>query len=276
MMDIPKLLIIAGSDSGGGAGIQADLKVCNALGVYGMTAITAITAQNPCRVDSIYPVEANGVIAQVRTVGEVFDITHVKLGMLFNVAIISALVEELKTRPWKLIVDPVMVATSGARLLEEEAIDCMVHRLLPLAEVITPNIPEAEILYGQPIPDVPTMVRAAKMLSQKYQATIVLKGGHGVDDELCDVVAHAGKVDLITSKRVQAKGTHGTGCTLSSAIAAFLAKGESMQEAVFHAVGYVRGAIFAEKKLGKEVWGLGLPHELANDMVMTPYNEEMN
>lgn len=273
-MDIPKLLIIAGSDSGGGAGIQADLKVCNALGVHGMTAITAITAQNPCRVDSIYPVEAAGVVAQVRTVGEVFDITHVKLGMLFNTSIISALVEELKNRPWKLVVDPVMVATSGARLLEEEAIDCVVNQLLPLAEVITPNIPEAEILYGQSISDVPTMVRAAKALSRKYQTAVVLKGGHGIDDELCDVLAYEDSVEIITAKRVQAKGTHGTGCTLSSAIASFLAKGESIKEAVFHAVGYVRGAIFAEKKLGKDVWGLGLPQELADDMTMTSWIEE--
>lgn len=268
----PNLLIIAGSDSGGGAGIQADLRVCNTLGVHGSTVITAVTAQNPFGVRAIQAISPEIVVAQIHAIAEAFDIQYVKLGMLFNAEIISAIVDILQEKSWRLIVDPVMIATSGARLLEDSAIDILVNRLLPLATVITPNLMEAEALCQYPLHSAVEVVDAAQELSQRYHATIVLKGGHREGQMVCDVVADGKNVWLLQAPRLEAKGTHGTGCTLSAAIGAFLAKGEPMLEAIRNGVAYVRGAILSGTQLGDHAWGLGIPRELDKDIEVILYD----
>ncbi|MBD3224992.1 MAG: bifunctional hydroxymethylpyrimidine kinase/phosphomethylpyrimidine kinase [Caldithrix sp.] len=252
----PVALTIAGSDSGGGAGIQADLKTFSANGVYGMSVITALTAQNTQGVRGIYGVPPAFIDQQLQTVLDDISTHAVKIGMLHSSAVINTVVENLiKYQPQHIVLDPVMVAASGDKLLEDEAIADLKTNLLPLATVITPNIPEAEVILQDKIQSIADMKQAVQNIADLTGGvSVLLKGGHGRDDQLIDVLYNAPENTIREYKfeRVQTKNTHGTGCTLSSAIAAALAKGFALQEAVAHGVNYVHEAIIqgAEYKLG--------------------------
>lgn len=221
-MPYPKCLTIAGSDSGGGAGIQADLKTFAALGAYGMTAITALTAQNTVGVQGVLPVDADFVTAQLRSVIDDLGIDAAKTGMLHNAAVIRAVVETLPPEV-PLVVDPVMVATSGDVLLEPEAVAAVKELLLPRATVITPNIPEAEILLAAPVTDLATAARALGA----HCAAVLLKGGHGHEDTARDVlyIRDSDEIHILEAPRLDTRNTHGTGCTLSAALCAQLGLG---------------------------------------------------
>ena len=238
-------LSIAGSDSGGGAGIQADIKTMTMNGVYAMTAITALTAQNTCGVRGIVETSPDFLGQQLDAVFEDIFPDAVKIGMVSSTALIEVIAEKLKFYGAKnIVVDPVMVATSGARLIEDEA--------LPLATVITPNIPEAEILTDTGIKDADAMVQAACSLSEKYGCSALIKGGHSINDAN-DVLFKAGakKEIWFQGERIQNPNTHGTGCTLSSAIASNLAKGMELEEAIEEAKAYLSAALAAMLDLGK-------------------------
>ncbi|WP_433748356.1 bifunctional hydroxymethylpyrimidine kinase/phosphomethylpyrimidine kinase [Falsibacillus pallidus] len=249
----PMALTLAGSDSGGGAGIQADLKTFQELNVYGMSAITAVTAQNTTGVQGVYPVEVEGILQQIDSIGEDLPPHAIKTGMLFNSEIIEAVAGRLKTYQWKnIVVDPVMIAKGGAPLLLEEAVNALKDHLLPLAEVITPNIPEAEVLTEMKIKTYEDKMHAIKILSSMGPKIVVLKGGHDTDDqESVDIVYDGDTFTELRSSRIQTKNTHGTGCTFSSAIAAFLAQGKSTMEAVRLAKAFIQAAIEDSLDIGK-------------------------
>lgn len=245
------VLSIAGSDSSGGAGIQADLKTMTAHGVYGMTAITALTAQNTTGVTEI--VESNPHFLEEQIDACLTDIPAdaVKIGMLPSVEQVRVVARKLKEYEVKnIVVDPVMVATSGSRLMENSTPDVMAKMLFPLARVITPNIPEAEVLTGMQIEDKIDMERAAKKLGEKYGCGVLVKGGHCVEDA-SDVLFDSGCVTGFEGERINSSNTHGTGCTLSSAIASNLALGFDLKEAIRNAKGYITKAIAADPNLGK-------------------------
>ena len=244
-------LTIAGSDSSGGAGIQADLKTMLMNGVYGMSAITALTAQNTTGVRDILEVSSDFLREQIDAVFQDIPPDAVKIGMVSNIELIQAIGERLKFyRARHIVVDPVMVATSGSRLLKSNAVEAMEEELFPIAEVITPNIPEAETLFGKKIEDEAEMVSAAEALSGKYGCAVLLKGGHAVN-EANDFLFVDGHGVWFRSKRIDNPNTHGTGCTLSSAIGANLAKGFELEEAVHRAKDYVSGALGAMLDMGE-------------------------
>jgi hydroxymethylpyrimidine/phosphomethylpyrimidine kinase len=248
-------LTIAGSDSGGGAGIQADLKTFAAFGVYGTSAITAVTAQNTHGVTAWEPVSTELVIAQIETVASDLPPHAVKTGMLATAAIVEAVgatIAELELP--NLVVDPVMIAKGGARLLQQDAVAAIVAELLPRAEVLTPNIPEAEVLIGTPIRTVDEMREAARRIRKLGPRVVVLKGGHlppGSDPDSCtDVVSSAHMEFELRGPRVATSNTHGTGCTFAAAIAAGLALGQPVEQAIREARAYVEGAIRQAPNLG--------------------------
>lgn len=251
----PRILTIAGSDSGGGAGIQADLKTFEALGCYGMSALTALTAQNTKVVKSIYPVEPRFVREQLEAVLEDIGVDAVKIGMLFSVEVIQTVAAVLKAYSVKnIVLDPVMVAKSGDKLLKSEAVNALVEHLFPLASIVTPNLPEAEAILSRSIESPEEMELAAKELVHICQA-VVLKGGHtgdskGSRDFFTDNQGHS---FWLEGERIQTPNTHGTGCTYSSAIASYLGSGVSLSEAVSLARTYLQGAIRegAFRKIGK-------------------------
>ncbi|NQT91118.1 MAG: bifunctional hydroxymethylpyrimidine kinase/phosphomethylpyrimidine kinase, partial [Lentisphaerae bacterium] len=237
---------IAGSDSGGGAGIQADLKTFAAFGVFGTSAITCITAQNPAGVDGIEPVSPGMVALQVRAVSGAFPIAAAKTGMLFSDAIIRATAEAVRDCGIRqLVVDPVMVATSGARLLKEDAVSALVTELMPLAGVVTPNLPEAAILCGRDLETLDDMRAAAEEISRRFDVSCLLKGGHmeGNSGEMTDVLCHGGEVQTFSSPRVPGAETHGTGCSFSAAMTACLASGEDVVESARRAKQFVSDAL---------------------------------
>lgn len=241
------VLTIAGSDSGGGAGIQADLKVFSALGTYGMSVITALTAQNTVGVFGVEWVKPEMVSAQINAVFEDIRVDAVKIGMVANQPIIEAVADGLeKHKPPYVVLDPVMVAKSGDKLLQEDAIAVLKKRLLPLATLITPNLPEAETLLGRKIDGLKEMEQAAKELAERYGVHALVKGGH-LSGAPVDVLS-TGRV--YKGKRVDTKHTHGTGCSLSSAIAAYLARGEELETAVGKAKHYVEEAIRHAEPIG--------------------------
>ena len=247
------VLSIAGSDSSGGAGIQADIKTIAAHRLFAETAITALTAQNTLGVSGVLDVDPAFVAKQIDAVFEDIRPAAVKVGMVSSAAIIEAVADALERHAAaNIVVDPVMVATSGARLIGDDAIEALKARLLPLADVVTPNMPEAAVLCGFPVNDDASMERAANELSERVQGAVLVKGGHSAaraDDVL---VARAGAPAFwLRAPRVDTQNTHGTGCTLSSAIACGLAKGLPMEEAVRAAKDYVRGALAAGLNLGK-------------------------
>ena len=244
-------LTIAGSDSSGGAGIQADLKTMITNGVYAMSAITALTAQNTTGVRAISEVEPIFLQQQIEAVFEDIYPDAVKIGMVSSGELIKIMASELqKYKAKNVVLDPVMVATSGARLIEEEAIHVLTEKLLPLATLVTPNIPEAEILSGRTIKSKEDMIDASKKISERYQCAVLCKGGHAINDAN-DLLYTKGQIKWFYGKRIQNPNTHGTGCTLSSAIAANLAKGYDLETSVLRAKSYLSNALEAMLDLGK-------------------------
>ena len=244
-------MTIAGSDSSGGAGIQADIKTMTANGVYAMSAVTALTAQNTTGVQGIMAVPADFLKAQIDSCATDIFPDSVKIGMVAQSDLIRVIAERLKSDGLKNIVaDYVMDATSGAKLIEDEAIEVLQEELLPLATVITPNIPECEILSGMKITSADDMVKAAETVSKKFGCAVLCKGGHNLNDAN-DLLFENGTYKWFYGKRIPNPNTHGTGCTLSSAIASNLAKGKTLEESVRDAKEYLSGALGAMLDLGK-------------------------
>lgn len=251
-MRMPLVLTIAGSDSGGGAGIQADLKTLSALGVFGASAITCLTAQNPDKVMGIEPVNTAFVALQLRAVYEGFPVAAVKTGMLYSAGIIRVVAKAVRSlRLAHLVVDPVMIATSGARLLREDAVSALQRDLLPLAEVVTPNLPEAESLCGHAIRTRQELGLAAREIAEKYGCACALKGGHMSGRVVLDVLWADGALHEFELPRVRIRETHGTGCTFSAALAAHLALGCKLPEAVRRAKVYVQSALLRAPVIGR-------------------------
>jgi hydroxymethylpyrimidine/phosphomethylpyrimidine kinase len=242
--EIRTALTIAGSDSSGGAGIQADLKTFAALGVYGLSAITAVTAQNTMGVMAVMPVTADVVIAQIEAVATDMTVHATKTGMLVNAAIVEAVAAAIEALNLPLVVvDPVMLATSGEPLLDDDGVRAMCAELLPRALVVTPNIPEAEILSGRAITSIEQARAAAAEIHQLSGAAVVVTGGHGEGDVLVDLLFDGDVFTEYETARIDTRHTHGTGCTFASAIAARLARGDSLLDAVARAQSYVAEAI---------------------------------
>lgn len=243
-------LSIAGSDSSGGAGIQADLKTMSMNGVFAMSAITALTAQNTTGVSGILEVTPEFLQQQIDAVFEDIRPDAVKIGMVSSVSLIEAIVERLKFYDAKnVVVDPVMVATSGSRLIDEDAVATLKEKLLPLAMLATPNVLESEILADMSIRNADDMEKAAKIISETYGCAVLCKGGHDINDAN-DLLYADGTATWFMGEKIDNPNTHGTGCTLSSAIAANLAKGQSLSEAVANAKTYISGALGAMLDLG--------------------------
>lgn len=244
-------LTIAGSDCSGGAGIQADLKTMLANGVYGMSAITALTAQNTMGVAAISEVTPEFLGQQIDAVFTDIFPDAVKIGMTANAQLIEMIADRLSFyRASNIVVDPVMIATSGARLISEDAIQMLESKLLPIADIVTPNIPEAEVLSGMKISDKTDMEQAARLIAESYGCAVLLKGGHSINDAN-DLLCEEGGMTWFSGKRIDNPNTHGTGCTLSSAIASNLAKGHDLRTSVTLAKEYISGALAAMLDLGK-------------------------
>jgi hydroxymethylpyrimidine/phosphomethylpyrimidine kinase len=262
---VVRALTIAGSDSGGGAGIQADLKTMHQFQVYGMSVLTAVTAQNTQGVQGIFGVDPAFVRQQLESIVADIGADAVKTGMLGTRDIIVEVARFLERHPLpNLVVDPVMVAKGGAPLLAEDAVDALVHSLLPLATVVTPNLPEAEVLYGAPIRSWDECRQAAADIARRGPEIVVIKGGHtpaewSLPDDFpadvsaqsaIDLVYHKGTFTYFATPRVQSKNTHGTGCTYSAAITAYLARGLSLVQAVQQAKEYITQAIARSQRAG--------------------------
>ncbi|MBW8874235.1 MAG: bifunctional hydroxymethylpyrimidine kinase/phosphomethylpyrimidine kinase [Acidobacteria bacterium] len=254
-----RLLTIAGSDSGGGAGIQADLKTFAAHGGYGMSVIAALTAQNTCEVRAVLEVPPDMVAAQIDAVLEDLGVDAVKIGMLASALLVRTVADRLRFHlagtGVPIVLDPVMVAKSGDRLLREDAVEALKTELLPLATVVTPNVPELETLTGMPAISEDERLRAAEALAARgapgeNRPAVLAKGGHAEGEEVVDLLLAAGRVHRFTHPRLHTRATHGTGCTLSSAIAARLGGGEDLPRAVEGAIRYLQGAMAAAYPLG--------------------------
>ena len=244
-------LTIAGSDSSGGAGIQADIKTMTANGVFAMSAITALTAQNTTGVTDIFETTPHFLAEQLDAVFTDIYPDAVKIGMVSSAELIGTIADKLQEYGAKhIVVDPVMVATSGSKLLRDDAVDALTARLLPMAEVLTPNIPEAEILSGMSIKNAADMEKAAQTISEKYGCAVLCKGGHQINDA-DDLLWRDGSGKWFRGRRIPNPNTHGTGCTLSSAIAANLAKGYDLDRSVERAKAYISGALAAMLDLGR-------------------------
>ena len=245
------VLTIAGSDSGGGAGIQADLNTFAALGLYGASAVTAITAQNTVAVTAIHEVPLGVIAAQIDAVLEDLRPDAVKVGMLSSPEIVALVAEKLaRAAIGAVVVDPVMVAKSGDRLLRPEAVEALRTRLLPLAGVLTPNLPEAEVLLGRPVATAAEQEQAARDIAALGPRAVVVKGGHRAGPAV-DVLFDGRRVYEYRAERIETTSTHGTGCTFSAAIAAYLALGLALPEAVGEAKRYLDGAIRQAPGLGR-------------------------
>ena len=244
-------LTIAGSDSSGGAGIQADIKTMTANGVFAMSAVTALTAQNTTGVTGIMEVSPEFLKEQIDCIFTDIRPDAVKIGMVSSAELIRAIAEKLKEyQAENIVVDPVMVATSGAKLISDDAIGTLKEALLPMADILTPNIPEAEVLSGMDVKTEEDMVKAAEKISRTYRCAVLLKGGHQLNDAN-DLLCRGEEHRWFYGKRIDNPNTHGTGCTLSSAIASNLAKGFDMETAVERAKAYISGALGAMLDLGK-------------------------
>lgn len=241
-----RVLVIAGSDSGGGAGIQGDLKTITSLGGYAMTAITALTAQNTQGVFGVHPIPDDFIAQQITLCLSDIGADAIKTGMLHSASVITTIVRALEPHSTiPLVVDPVMIAKGGAPLLARDALDALIEQLIPRATLLTPNLPEAEWLIGQPIASTPgSMEDAATALLDFGAKAVLLKGGHGEGEELTDILVTRDSAPLhITTKRIATRHTHGTGCSFASAIATGLAQGLALKEAVTRAHAYVQQAI---------------------------------
>ena len=243
-------LTIAGSDSSGGAGIQADIKTMTANGVFAMSAITALTAQNTTGVTDIFETTPHFLAEQLDAVFTDIYPDAVKIGMVSSAELIGTIADKLQEYGAKhIVVDPVMVATSGSKLLRDDAVDALTARLLPMAEVLTPNIPEAEILSGMSIKNAADMEKAAQTIREKFGCAVLCKGGHQINDA-DDLLWRNGAGKWVRGRRIDNPNTHGTGCTLSSAIASNLAKGYDLDTSVERAKAYISGALAAMLDLG--------------------------
>jgi hydroxymethylpyrimidine/phosphomethylpyrimidine kinase len=250
-MSQPVVLTIAGSDSGAGAGIQADLKTFAALGVYGVSVVTAITAQNTVGVRAVQEIDPDVIAAQLDAVAEDFSIAALKTGMLSSPTIIDIVVAGVQRHALRpLVVDPVMIAKSGDRLLREDAVETLRRALLPLADVVTPNIPEAEVLAGITIRTHADRVAAGRAIITLGAHAVVIKGGHSDDDPIVDLLVDDDGVHEFRAARIVTRSTHGTGCTFSSAIAAALGRGEDLATAVGDARAYLSSALAQAPGLG--------------------------
>ena len=251
-----RVLTIAGSDSGGGAGIQADIKTISAMGCFATSAITAVTVQNTLGVKAVHPVPLDILEGQIDAVLSDIGTDAIKIGMLYSLEVVNIVANMIEKYQVKnIVVDPVMMSTSGYRLIEENAIEVIKHRLIPLSRVVTPNIPEAEILVGCKISSEEDFDKVARRLSHNSGVSVLLKAGHLDGDYLVDYFYNAenGTMTTLPSKRVETQNTHGTGCTLSSAFAAALAKEDDLTLAAKSAKKYVEQAIVygAEYKIGE-------------------------
>ncbi|WP_188207231.1 bifunctional hydroxymethylpyrimidine kinase/phosphomethylpyrimidine kinase [Alkalibacillus aidingensis] len=250
-MTIGKALTIAGSDSGGGAGIQADLKTFQELKAYGMSVITAVTAQNTLGVQGVYPMTVDSVIEQLDSIGSDLKPNALKTGMLFSAELINATADKIKQYSLEnVVIDPVMIAKSGAKLLQDEAILAMKNNLIPQSTVITPNIPEAEALTGIQLDTFKKRQEAAKMLYDLGADYVIIKGGHAESDTVMDLVFDGDQFTLLENKRIYTENTHGTGCTFSAAITAELAKGTPVIESIWIARDYIQAAIEEDLHIG--------------------------
>ena len=259
---IPRILIVAGSDSGGGAGLQADIKTVTMLGGYAATAVTAITVQNTLGVQAVELLAPELVAAQMRAVLDDIGADIVKLGMLGNAAIIAAVADVLEAARLPVVLDPVMVAKGGAALLDDDAVGAMLRRLVPLAAVVTPNTPELAALTGAPIDDEADVVLAAQELLGAGAGAVLAKGAHLAGNEIADWLVTASLQHRYASPRIATRHTHGTGCTLASALATGLAQGLSLVEATVRARSFVQDAIRAAPGLGGGHGPLGFNHAL--------------
>lgn len=245
------VLTIAGSDSSGGAGIQADIKTVTAHGLYAMSAITALTAQNTTGVYGIMEVTPEFLANQLDCIFKDIYPDAVKIGMVSSAALIEVIADKLNEyRAHHIVADPVMVSTSGSRLLAEDASETLIHTLIPLAEVITPNIPEAEVLCGMEIKSAADMEKAAVKIADFTRGAVLIKGGHDLNDAN-DLLYADGSFEWLNGERISNPNTHGTGCTLSSAIACGLAKGDTLADSVKSAKTYISGALRANLNLGR-------------------------
>ena len=257
---LPVCLTVAGSDSGGGAGIQADLRAFADFGCFGVSAITVVTAQNPSAIISIHELPVAAIEAQLDAVAgdaalseePAFTIAAIKTGMLFSEAVVSSLARRLAARRVRvpLVVDPVMVATSGARLIDDRAIEVLRSRLLPLATIATPNLPEAQVLVGRTLRGPDDELAAARELAAAWGCAVLLKGGHRTDRFATDLLVDGERAHRLAAPRLSAATSHGTGCALSAAIAANLARGRSLLEAVRNAKAYVHATLANCRSVG--------------------------
>ncbi|MDX8364737.1 bifunctional hydroxymethylpyrimidine kinase/phosphomethylpyrimidine kinase [Cytobacillus sp. IB215665] len=250
-MNVYKALTIAGSDSGGGAGIQADLKTFQELDVFGMSAITAVTAQNTLGVQGVFPLTVEATIQQIDSIAIDLAPDAIKTGMLFSSELIKAVANKISEYRWQhVIVDPVMVAKGGAALLQEEAVTTLKKYLIPLAYVITPNIPEAEIIAGIKINNLDDRQNAAKMIYELGAQNVIIKGGHDEEDIVVDLLFDGDEFYEFHNKRIETRHTHGTGCTFAAAITAEIAKGKAIYEAIETAEAFIQAAIQHELGIG--------------------------
>ena len=267
-------LTIAGSDSSGGAGIQADIKTMISNGVYAMSAITALTAQNTTGVTGIMEATPEFLAAQLDNIFTDIYPDAVKIGMVSSSALIETIAKKLRQYEAKnIVVDPVMVATSGAKLINDEAIEALKSQLLPMATVLTPNIPEAEVLSGMKIETAEDMIKAAAAISENYHCAVLCKGGHQLNDAN-DLLWRDGGYKWFQGKRIENPNTHGTGCTLSSAIASNLAKGFDLDTSVERAKKYISGALAAMLDLGKGSGPMNHGFAINNEFTLS-HNEIM-
>ena len=247
-----KILIIAGSDSSGGAGIQADIKTATCLGVYSMTALTAVTVQNTKGVKSVISIPANEIYNQIIYTTKDIKPDAIKIGMLHSTQVINKVFQSLmKIKVKKIILDPVMIAEGGSKLITDEAIQLMKKKLLKKISLITPNIPEAEILTGVKINNKDDMIFAAKKLLKFGVPNVLIKGGHSKSKKVHDIFVNKKEIKLFSSKRFLTKNTHGTGCTLSSAITSFFSCGKTLKKSCELGIKYVNFAILTNPKIGK-------------------------
>jgi len=247
-----KLLIIAGSDSSGGAGIQADIKTATSLGVYAMTAITAITAQNTKGVKSVIPIQPKEIFNQISYTVEDIKPNAIKIGMLHSIPVIQEVIKSIKKYKFKnIVLDPVMVSKSGIKLISKNSIVYLKKHLIRFATLVTPNIPEAERLTGRKIYRLKDMVKAGKEILKLGAACVLIKGGHMIGNKIQNILITKKLVKIFISKKIKTRHTHGTGCTLSSAIASYLSRGYSIEKACDSSINYVYKAIKQHPGFGK-------------------------
>lgn len=259
----PAAMTIAGSDSGGGAGIQADLRTFSYFRVFGTSAITAVTFQNPLEVTGIEAVTPGGVRAQISTVRKAVDIAAAKTGMLFSAEIIEAAADALRDFSGPLVTDPVMISTSGKKLLQDSAIEALRNILIPQAAWITPNLPEAEVLTDRKIASGTDAVNAARECSEKWGCSVVVKGGHAEGSQASDIVVHQGNILLLSTPRVPVWGNsdHGTGCTFSAALTAQLALGTEWKTSLIRAKAFVLASLSRPVRLSECAAGMFPPED---------------